>query len=253
MKKIAAVFGLVAIGVLQSAGAYTITAEKYQPSAQSIPGIKGTLVNGAITSLYTSITYRQQTSPGILTPFDAWCIEPLVNDTAGPYTYEVSDLFGSAFSTSAVQSALERLWTVAESSTGAPTLSTDASLPANSSALSAAFQIALWELVSDGTGWSFDMGSVRLAALGTDAFTDSVRGLASGWLTTAFLLNDVGGYSTARTALEYLDTARNTEGRGQDHIRPKGPNDGGDDPIPLPGIAWLLGLGLVGFLRLKRQ
>ncbi len=238
-----------------AASAYVITAEKIpgQPSSSTFSLI-GTTTGGSDSGLYTSITYRQQTSPGVTTPFDAWCVEPLVNDTAGPYTYNVSDLFGSSYmgGNSALQAAIERLWTVAEAATGAPTMSTDASLPANWSQLAAAFQISLWELVTDGTSWNFDMGQVQLAPQGTDVFTDNARGLASGWLNSAFETDKAGGFIVAQTRLEYLDTPVNREGKGQDHIRPYIPGQGGDDPLPLPGAAWLALLGVAALTRFRR-
>jgi hypothetical protein len=234
--------------------AYPITAATYQPSAAT-SDLKATLNGGSIRSTYTSVTYRQQITPGPATPFDAWCVEPLINDSPSPYNYEVSNVFGGSNfgGNAALQSAIERLWTAAESAAGAPTMSTDPSLPANWAQLAAAFQIALWELVSDGTAWNFDAGNVRLAATGVNAFTDGVRGLASTWLTTAFSTDTLGNFLTAQTSLEYLDTAVNSSGKGQDHIRRRGPGSGGDDPLPLPGAVWLLGLGALALSRFVRK
>jgi hypothetical protein len=255
MKKLLLGFALPLALSANVAFGYAITADKYQ-SSSATTDLKGTTSNGTIGSLYTSVTFRQQLTPGPITAFDAWCIEPLVNDTAGPYNYAVTDLFGSAYlgGNSALQAAIERLWTVAESATGAPTMSTDASLPANWSQLAAAFQISLWELATDGTSWSFDAGNTRLAATGVNAFTDVVRGIASGWLNAAFATDLSGNFTAAQTRLEYLDTPVNNAGLGQDHIRPWRPGSDGNDPLPLPGAAWLALLGLaavVGFRKSK--
>jgi hypothetical protein len=213
------------------ASAYVITAVPIPQSPSGLPYTNvgnpiGTLTNGTVDPLWTALEYREQTSGGrtINAAFDSWCIEPLVQDSAGPWVYNVTDLDGSGRFSNAVEDALGRLWSVADASAGsAPTLSTtpgSASLP-NTTLYATAFQIALWELVST-------------------------------WLSATFATDTAGNFLAAHSRLEYLDTAANAGGKGQDRIRLFVPGQDGDDPIPVPGVAWLLGLGLAAIGLRKR-
>ncbi len=238
MKKIVQAVGVV-LGLMAGASqAYVINGEKYQTSSAS-DSLIGTVTGGAYGGIYTSVSYRRVVN-GLA--FDSWCIEPLVSDT-DTNVYTVSDIAGNYQSTG-VQAALERLWYAAENNEHVPSMSTDPA--ADNLTYAAAFQIAIWEIVSDGTAWNFDTGMVRLQALGgASAFTTAARTLASEWLTEASIATN------PRTALEWLDSARDQTGHGQDRIRVKVPGNP-DDPVPLPATAWLLALGAAALATRKR-
>jgi hypothetical protein len=239
MKKIVQAIGVVLGLAAGTAQSYVITAEKYQSSSAS-DSLIGTLTGGSFGGVYTSVSYRRVLN-GL--EFDSWCIEPLVTDL-DTNVYTVTDLVGSGFQNAGVQVALERLWYAAENTEGAPSMSTDPG--ADNLTYAAAFQIAIWELVSDGIAWNFDTGLVQLQALGgSSAFTTAARTLAAEWLTEASIA------TSPRTSLEWLDAAQDQSGKGQDRIRVDRDNDN-ETPVPLPATPWLLALGAAAFAARKR-
>jgi hypothetical protein len=240
MKKIVQAIGVALALAAGASEAYVITSDKYQLSSTS-NSLIGTVEAGSFSGIYTSVSYRRVTN-GLA--FDSWCIEPLVGDNDNN-VYTVTNLAGSGFQNAGVQASLERLWYAAENNEHAPSMSTDPA--ADNLTYAAAFQIAIWELVSDGTAWNFDTGLVRLQALGgASAFTTAARTLAAEWLTEASVATN------PRTALEWLDAARDRDGHGQDRIRVRVPGNGGDDPVPVPATAWLLALGAAALVARKR-
>jgi hypothetical protein len=257
-----AVVGSVAL-LSAAASAYVITAVPVPQSPSNLPYTNvgnpiGTLTGGTVSPLWTALEYRKQTSGGrtLNTDFDSWCVEPLVQDSPGPWTYNVTDLDGSGAFSNAVEKALGRLWTVADASAGsAPTLSTttgSAALP-NTTLYATAFQIALWELVTDGVAWDLSAGSSRLASVATgDLFTNNVRALAESWLTATFAKDLSGVYVAGQSRLEYLNTGLDANGHGQDRIRIFVPGQDGDTPLPLPAIVGLLTMGLAAMGMRKR-
>jgi hypothetical protein len=245
-----------------SASAYVITAVPVNQSPSGLPYTNVGTPNGTFASgspLWTALEYRAQTSGGrtINAAFDSWCIEPLVQDSAGPWVYDVTDLDGSGRFDNAVEKALGRLWSVADASPGsAPSLSTTpgSAALANTTLYSTAFQIAIWELVTDGVSWNLSAGASQLASVATaDMFTNDVRSLVNTWLTATFAIDSTTGtFVAGQSRLEYLDTATNASGQGQDRIRLFVPGQDGDDPLPLPGVVGLLALGLAGMSLRKR-
>jgi hypothetical protein len=246
-----------------AASAYVITAEAVPqtvggPPYSNVGNPIGTLTGGTVGAMWTAVEYRKQLSGGstLNTNFDSWCVEPLVQDSAGPWTYNVSDLDGSGEFDNAVEKALGRLWSVADASAGsAPTISTTtgASALPNSTLYATAFQIALWELVTDGISWDLSAGSSRLAPVTAgDAFTNNVRLLAESWLIATFAKDLTGAYTAPQSRLEYLDTPLSANGKGQDRIRLFVPGQNGDPSLPVPSMVLLLGVGLVAMSLRKR-
>lgn len=242
MTKISRLFAGLALAGMSavastSVGAYVITAASLNPEFTNATQDAG--------GYWTAIEYRTQTSGVLQTAFDSWCIEETVQDTPSPWTYNVTDVLGGTHWTAGVQVAIERLWWLADVSSGAPTYSTSGALPANATFYTAAFQIALWELVQENsTAYNLSAGAINLGAVGSGSmFNEDVRNVANGWLSQVTSANYGGG----STSLEYLDTTN-----GQDRIRVRVPGNGGDDPVPLPATVWLLALGAVALAARKR-
>lgn len=152
--------------------------------------------------------------------FLAFCVD-LVQNLNLPGTYErKDDLF-----TGTVRQNIDALLSNAFLST--PTLVINAQT-------AAAFQIALWEIISDTT---FDLasGNFRMSN------NPSGRGLAHTWLT-----NITNGTWTAKGAtftFLHSDTLQDVLAIGI----------GGPTPVPLPAGLWLMGAGVAGLMAMRRR
>jgi hypothetical protein len=166
------------------------------------------------------------------TSFMAWCVDIRHLLNTGSSSYSLED--GAAFLGGLVAARLERLASYVVAADGnAATTTLQSTL--TGSQQSAAFQLAVWEVVNEGSASSYNVNSGDFYVSSGDA---SVRTLANNWLN--------GAMSWAGTTTQSLNVWA-------------GPNSTQDlgvfAPIPEPETYAMLlaGLGLMGFVARRRR
>jgi hypothetical protein len=162
----------------------------------------------------------------------AWCVDIRHMLNTGSTSYSLTD--GAAFLGGLVASRLERLASYVVAADGnAATNTLQSTLTGGQQ--SAAFQLAVWEVVNEGTASAYNVNSGDFYVSSGDS---SVRSLANTWLTNAMAWTGPSTQSLNVWA---------------------GPNSTQDlgvfAPIPEPETYAMLlaGLGLMGFVARRRR
>jgi hypothetical protein len=174
-------------------------------------------------------TYDLTTDPGRTNAFQSFCVDIFHGFNFAVQSY---DTFATTISTISAQAAIDlgRLFT---------NYHTLIDSHSSSGTNEAAFQLAVWEIVNEGTG-NYDLTTGHFQATGTSS------ALANSWL--ADLMNNPS--DSAYTAMFWTVDSMITNGHGtaQDVVV--------FAPVPEPNIysMMLVGLGLIGFtLRRRKQ
>lgn len=158
---------------------------------------------------------------------DSFCIEPKTVLRAGDTLFR-SGTLTERFGSSQV-SLISRLYdlhydTVSAVSQGA-----------------AAFQLALWEIVSDGHALDLSTGNFKA----TSSFSGA-KAVAANWLTG---LSDWYGAEDTGYTSQWYDFTTLTAGNSQDQLAVTRR----EQQVPEPGVLALLGVGVLGSLVFRRQ
>ena len=235
--KVTLIAGLMATGAAQAGtvalnyqdafhGGYVTTAVSTNGNTTSTggPTYQNTLTGGLKFETSHMIGDPEVVTGSIL----AWCIEIAQTTASGGerIDYTTSTLAAQTWVGSLQKLINQRFKEVMEGTPGE-----------NTKMLSAAMQLAVWELVTDKRPGNLSDGNLRVQQIGTDTASLSARSVAKAqeWLSTLGTAQETGNY---RIVVLKNDVK-------QDQITVSA--------VPLPGASFLLGSALLGFMTISRR
>jgi hypothetical protein len=168
------------------------------------------------------------TNPGRTNSFQSWCVDIFHSFSFAISTVDVLTSAVSVFGTTKAND-LGRLYGIAGSTIANPS---------TSAANSSAFQMAVWEIVNEKAGNSYDIGKDAFKVSGTGS------GVAQGWLNTLNTTTGSSGYSVNIWSV----TGQGPSGWGAQDVAVFAPI-----PEPEMYLMMMAGLGLMGFVARRRQ
>lgn len=218
--KSGAIICAVAMAVPLGAAASTVTLDNQGSDPFGTQNLKEVvkIESGTTRNVYAG-AFQVTDSTGSLGDFTAWCID--LNETYNmPGAFAMSDSSGNTGVDNKLQGLFENHYTDALTST----------------AKAAAFQASIWELITDTSGANLGAGNFILKTPGT------IYNTAAGYL------NNLSFNGPAQYALSFF-----TASGEQDLVAAFDAQDeNAPAPVPLPGAAWLLAIGLAGLAGLRK-
>lgn len=233
---VAAVFAATALVGAQSARADIIQLNSFWAGSGSANiNFQGTNYhNGASVSVVEGggsggfKTYDLTTDPGKTNSFQSWCVDIFHSFSFAISTVDVLKSATSVFGATKAND-LGRLYGLAGSSVA---------LPSTSGTYSSAFQLAVWEIVNEKAGNTYQLGADDFKVTGTGS------GIAQGWLNTLNTTSSTSAYSVNIWSV----TGQGPSGMGAQDVAIFA-------PIPEPETYMMLmsGLALMGFVARRRR